>query len=221
MTERMARAIHWQSCTAPLCGARLGLTKRTQVLPAHAAGVQGECIGVSQNAKRSVYCSSATSANGALMELIKGSLLAHLRDFAFSTVQLNMGLRPKIILHRDAASVGGFLTISLGPFVGGLLWQATLQKPEDFANHVAFYPPWTCNVVSGSHLHSSTPHHGQRCSIVLFTHEACLLPLPQDAQCNACALQLATTTDVSPQQFAAEDHMGVGSCPRVAFQECP
>ena len=40
------------------------------------------------------------------------------------------------------------------------------------------------------------------------THEACLLPLPLDAQCSACALQLATTTDVSPQQLVADDHKG-------------
>mgnify|MGYP002807309439 CR=1 FL=1 len=95
---------------------------------------------MSQNAKRSVCCSAASAANVALMELFRGSLPAHLRDFALARCNLIRCSDPQ--LHRDAASIGESLTIFLGPFVGGLLWQATLQRPDDFVDHVAFYPPW-------------------------------------------------------------------------------
>ena len=100
---------------------------------------------------------------------VRDSLPDQFRGLPFSTMQINVGLRPKP--HRDAASVGASLTVSLGPFTGGLLWQASTQQPTVFVNDVAFLPPWTWNAMDGVCLHGSTPHHGQRCSLVLFTHE--------------------------------------------------
>ena len=114
------------------------------------------------------YCSAGTPANAALVRLVRASLPDHVRDFSFSTMQLNVGLRPKP--HRDSASVGASLTVSLGPFTGGVLWQASTQQPTVFVNDVTFMPPWMWNEMDGACLHGCTPFHGQRCSIVLFTH---------------------------------------------------
>ena len=77
----------------------MGAHKRTQVVPAHAADVQGECVGLSQSVARKVYCSDCTPDNIALVRMMKGTLPDHLREFSFSTTQLNRGLRP--IVHRD------------------------------------------------------------------------------------------------------------------------
>ena len=93
------------------------------MVPANAVHVQGECIGHSQDSRRSAFCSASAPANIARVRLVRESLPDQYRDLACSTVQINVGLRPKP--HRDAANVGASLTISLGPFTGGLLWQAT------------------------------------------------------------------------------------------------
>ena len=45
------------------------------------------------------------------------------------------------------------------------------------------------------------PFCGQRCSIVLFTHEACLRPLATHVLAVATALQVATTAPITLQQF--------------------
>ncbi len=102
-----------------------GPHKRTQVVPANAVDVQDECVGLSQDSKRRAFCSASTPASVALVRIVRESVPGQLRDFSFSTMQINVGLRPKP--HRDAANAGASLTVSLGPFTGGLLWQATTQ----------------------------------------------------------------------------------------------
>jgi hypothetical protein len=152
---------------------------RTQVVPGQATNVQGECLGVSRGASRRVYCSEANNADKDLIALIRATLPSEHRAFQFTTAQVNRGLRPK--RHRDGANVGSSLTIAIGPYVGGTLWQATSASPTCCARDAMHLPPWSWQKMNGSFLHATSPHCGQRCSIVLFTHEAIMVPLPDVA----------------------------------------
>ncbi len=107
-----------------------------------------------------------------------------------STAQLNVGLRP--ILHRDGANLGRSLTISLGLFVGGGLWQAQTQRPTSLQRDIVHFAPWEWCVMDGSLLHAGLPYAGERASIVLFKHDAIMKPLPLAVVSRAAALGLVS-----------------------------
>ena len=163
---------------------------RTQVVPDRAKGVQGECIGISQSQARRAYCTKASPADVELLSLIRSTLPPKFRDFGFSTAQLNRELRPK--LHRDSANLGSSLTIALGPYVGGGLWQSQGPHPTDFKRDCVHYAPWKWVAMNGSQLHAVYPYFGNRCSVVLCMHDAVMRPLPADVRAQASALGLAT-----------------------------
>ena len=175
---------------------------RSQVVPQGAVAVHGECVGISQSPSRKVYCTAATEQNVAFVALVRASLPQEHADFKFSTIQINRGLRP--LVHRDSANLGHSLTIGLGPYVGGSLWQALVDEPVDAVTQVATYKPWQWTVMSGSSLHACTPFAGERSSLVLFSHEALLRPVPPDVSAKASMLRLDLVPSVSAEEFAAQ-----------------
>ena len=108
--------------------------RRTQVRPAHASGAKGECIGISQTPTREPFCTLDSPKDREILRLSRESLPLEYQSFRFTTAQLNVGLRP--ILHRDGANMGLSLLISVGPFVGGGLWQAVIQRPSTLIDDV-------------------------------------------------------------------------------------
>ena len=178
------------------------LHPRSQVVPQGAAAVHGECVGISQSPRRDVYCTAATLQNAAFVALVRASLPKEHADFAFSTIQVNPGLRP--LVHRDSANLGQSLTIGLGPYTGGSLWQALVDAPVDAARQVATYPPWKWTLMNGSSLHACTPFAGERSSLVLFTHEALLRAIPPDVSAKALSLGLDLVPSVSAEASAAQ-----------------
>ena len=168
---------------------------RTQVVPdgGRAGEVFGECIGLSRTPLRVPTCSVVTSENVTLLALVRASLPPELRRFGFSTAQLNRGLRPKV--HCDNANLGISLTISLGPFAGGGLWQSTVMWPSRLARDTRQLPPWKWNIMDGAMPHGSYPFCGQRCSVVLFLHDVVLQPVPDEVASRAAALGLVSALD--------------------------
>ena len=195
---------------------RMPSHKRTQVAPRHAAGIQEECLGISQSSAREAYCSRASAEDIELVELIRSTLPQELARFSFSSIQLNRGLRP--ILHRGAANVGGSVTIALGPYAGGTRWQTAVARPTSCARDVVHFPPWTWTPMDGAALHAATPFCGQQCSSVLFLHEAALAPLPPDVLARATALHVATFASASQAQFVAAGTRGKTSAADWPFR---
>ena len=218
MAHQGALADFWTRAEHPLASLyrlvmarHFGRHKRTQVLPTGAVGVEGGCIGLSQSVDRVPFCSRPTADNRDLVRLIRESLPAEHRCFSFTTVQVNKGLRPKP--HRDSANVGASLCVSLGPFTGGVMWQALGQEVLVFEQDAKFLPPWTWGAMDGTCVHSCTPHFGQRVSLVLFTHEVALRPLAEDLVRDATDLGVAATTTTTLQECSA---LGLRALARVA-----
>ena len=88
------------------------------------------------------------------------------------------------------------------PFHWGLMWQALGQEARVFERDVRSLPPWTWGPMDGACVHSCTPHFGQRVSLVLFTQECILRPLPERLSTAAAALGVASVSTVSWEQFS-------------------
>jgi hypothetical protein len=169
---------------------------RTQVVPVSSSMAKGECIGISQSHNKRVYCSRPSVADIALVSLIRETLPPALQSRNFTTIQLNRSLRPKI--HRDSANVGLSMTLSIGPFMGGGLWQSSGPSANNARRDCIQYPPWTWNSMDGAQLHAVYPYAGERASIVLFTHDAVLGSIPDTVHTQAALLGVSS--------MAAHDH---------------
>ena len=138
-------------------------------------------MGVSQSQNKRAYCSPYTVADAALVTLIKSTLPPEMKNFSFSTIQLNRSVRPKI--HRDSANVGPSLTLAIGPFMGGGLWQAAGADASNARRDCIQLPPWRWSIMNGDLVHAVHPYAGKRASIVLFNHDVILGSLLGDV-CN-------------------------------------
>jgi hypothetical protein len=164
---------------------------RSQVVPASSSMAKGECIGISQSQEKRAYCSQPTVADIALVSLIRDTLPPELKSFTFTTIQLNRSIRPKI--HRDSANVGLSMTLAIGPFMGGGLWQSSGPNANNARRDCVQYPPWRWNLMDGAQLHAVYPYAGERASIVLFTHDAVLGSISDTVHTQAAKLGVSSS----------------------------
>lgn len=96
----------------------------------------------------------------------------------FTSIYINDGTRCK--LHADIVHVGPPLAISLGPFIGGSLWQHTSRGG-------CMFPPWQLCRAYGRVPHFTTPQVRHRVSVISYIGRAIINAPPSDVA-KLCAI---------------------------------
>ncbi len=84
------------------------------------------------------------------------------------------------------------MTLAIGPFMGGGLWQSSGPNANNARRDCVQYPPWRWNLMDGAQLHAVYPYAGERASIVLFTHDAVLGSIPDTVHTQAALLGVSS-----------------------------